>query len=529
LLLSILCLPACQVPPTPTPVLTTPIPEKLPTDNPFEPPPDYVLYVSQSGDTLAAIAARFETQPEGIISSEGIPAQGLIDPGLRLYLPAYQGETTSAEIIIADSEFIFSDSATDFDMDSFVKSKGGKLSTYIEERTRGPMSGAQILSELAWDNSINPRLLLSLLEMSSGWVTGQPETLEEKNYPYHYINTTMGGIFKQSSWVILQLMDGYYGWRQGKITQLTFKDRSTLRLAPSLNAGTVGVMTYLSRAYPREEFAQKLAELSAVHADLFGDARQRSRLVEPIFPAGLQQPEMRLPFNPDETWLYTCGPHTSWGRRGQPLGALDFAPPVGRTGCGTSTKWVTASAPGLVIYAWNGRVLVDMEEDGNVHTGWVILYMHLATEGRVEVGTRLQVGERVGHPSCEGGYATGTHVHIARMYNGEWVLAEGGLPFILSGSIASSAEGFCAGRLTRLSDGWVNVASYVGSSRSRICQPESDKCTLYTPTPTFTRTPRKTATSMPTRTPRVTATPIISQTPLTTTTPTLTVQATPTP
>ena len=36
-------------------------------------------------------------------------------------------------------------------------------------------------------------------------------------------------------------------------------------------------------------------------------------------------------------------------------------------------------------------------------------------------------------PSCEGGVATGTHLHIARKYNGEWILADGALPFVLSG------------------------------------------------------------------------------------------------
>ena len=39
----------------------------------------------------------------------------------------------------------------------------------------------------------------------------------------------------------------------------------------------------------------------------------------------------------------------------------------------------------------------------------------------------------LGHPSCEGGIATGTHMHIARKYNGEWISADGPLPLVLSG------------------------------------------------------------------------------------------------
>jgi hypothetical protein len=48
----------------------------------------------------------------------------------------------------------------------------------------------------------------------------------------------------------------------------------------------------------------------------------------------------------------------------------------------------------------------------------------------------VEAGDLIGHPSCEGGIATGTHVHLARKYNGEWILADGPLPFELSGWIA---------------------------------------------------------------------------------------------
>ena len=59
--------------------------------------------------------------------------------------------------------------------------------------------------------------------------------------------------------------------------------------------------------------------------------------------------------------------------------------------------------------------------------------MHIATHERVPAGTYLQAGDRVGHPSCEGGFSTGSHLHIARRYNGEWIAADGELNFILDG------------------------------------------------------------------------------------------------
>jgi LasA protease len=66
----------------------------------------------------------------------------------------------------------------------------------------------------------------------------------------------------------------------------------------------------------------------------------------------------------------------------------------------------------------------------------VLLYLHIAAEDRIQAGTFVETGDFIGHPSCEGGTATGTHVHLARKYNGEWILADGPLPFELSGWIA---------------------------------------------------------------------------------------------
>ena len=46
---------------------------------------------------------------------------------------------------------------------------------------------------------------------------------------------------------------------------------------------------------------------------------------------------------------------------------------------------------------------------------------------------RLEQGDPVGHPSCEGGFSQSTHLHLARKYNGEWIAAGGPLPLVLSG------------------------------------------------------------------------------------------------
>jgi hypothetical protein len=55
----------------------------------------------------------------------------------------------------------------------------------------------------------------------------------------------------------------------------------------------------------------------------------------------------------------------------------------------------------------------------------------------------------IGYPSCTGGEATGTHVHIARKYNGEWVLADGPLGFNLEGWVIHNGSAAYQGTMAR--------------------------------------------------------------------------------
>jgi murein DD-endopeptidase MepM/ murein hydrolase activator NlpD len=81
----------------------------------------------------------------------------------------------------------------------------------------------------------------------------------------------------------------------------------------------------------------------------------------------------------------------------------------------------------------NSVVALDLDGDGDEGTGWVLIYQHMAKEGRVTAGTWLNQDDPVGHPSCEGGQATGTHVHFTRKYNGEWIPVSEPMPMVLSG------------------------------------------------------------------------------------------------
>jgi murein DD-endopeptidase MepM/ murein hydrolase activator NlpD len=104
---------------------------------------------------------------------------------------------------------------------------------------------------------------------------------------------------------------------------------------------------------------------------------------------------------------------------------VDFAPPdelpAGSPACYVSEYYATAVAPGVIARSGNGAVILDLDMDGDETTGWTVMYLHMATKGRVAAGATVQPGDLIGYPSCEGGVSNGTHMHIARRYNGEWI------------------------------------------------------------------------------------------------------------
>jgi LasA protease len=461
------------VPPTITPTLDPPTPTMEPSPSPLPTlsgaPKPPVIYYAQSGDSLTAVATRFGVNPSDISSADPLPVTGLVNPGTLMLIPDRMQETTPSTLLLPDSEFVYSASALDFNIEQFTRKAGGKLNSYSDYlRTTGNTSGAQIVQRLADENSINPRLLLTVLEYQSGWVYGEPHNLAQVDYPLDYINFLSRGLFAQMVRAIKDLSVGYYDWRAGKLTQLTFPDGRTIRMSPQLNAGTAALQYYFSLHYNYDDWAKAIDPnigVPALYREMFGDPWLRDSQISPLFPPGIEQPPLTLPFIPGVVWSYSGGPHPAWELEGA-LAAIDFAPASMNGGCETSDQWVVAPASGLVTRSGNGVVVLDLDGDGKEQTGWVLLFLHIANAGRVKAGTFLDQGGYIGHPSCEGGVATGTHVHIARRYNGEWVLADGALPFNMDGWVVHAGAKPYLGTLTRGGD--VVTACACGSLTTNI-------------------------------------------------------------
>jgi LasA protease len=414
---------------------------------------DSFEYQVQPGDTLASLAGRFGVETMEIQSTIGLLHDGYLEDDQKLIIPKNAGQLSSAQRLLPDSELVFSPTAMDFNVEAFVQEAGGYLIEYREvlKDEEKELTGAEVVQRVASELSVNPRLLLALLDYRSGWVYDHPLSVDRDLYPIGFRIADRRGLYEELKIAATQLNLAYYGWREGSFTELGFEGGAQIRLEPTLNAGSVALMhlfSLLSDPQSWEEDLYSPGGFPVEYFNLFGDSWLRSEQLGALIPFDLERPELELPFLPGEGWSLTGGPHNAWNA-GTPLGALDFSPIRAEEPCAVSAAWVTASASGVIVRARDNAVALDLDGDGYEGSGWVIVYYHIAEQEMIPEGLTLAIDQRIGHPSCEGGTTSGTHVHLARKYNGEWISIDDSVPFVLSGWRAIPGERIYQGQLIK--------------------------------------------------------------------------------
>mgnify|MGYP006296020157 CR=1 FL=1 len=405
---------------TATPLLPTdtPLPEvTLPAERPQYAPGELVEYFAQSGDTVPALAAHFNTTVEEIMEANPIipPDVTTLPAGLPMEIPIYYRPLWGSSLqIIPDHAFVYGPYAPEFDVVDFVENSEGWL-TDEEDFTDGQqLYGGEIILHVARNYSIHPQLLLALLEYQTGALSSPIRPDFSDGDVLGFDAPTRNRLVLQLNLLANTLNNGYYGWRSGQLEGFTHaRDGRWEYPDPWQNAATVGLHYAFSQMMDEHHYRVAISDqgFQKVFTGLFGDPFASSM---ELIPGSLRVPDMKFPFEVNVPWTYTGGPHTGWGE-GEPWAAIDFAPP-GVSGCGASPDWLTAVENGIVIRTGPGLLYLDLDGDGDERTGWVVLYLHIATNGKLPVGTTVKKGDRLGHPSCEGGSSTGTHLHMARKY-----------------------------------------------------------------------------------------------------------------
>lgn len=411
-------------------VTSTPdIPRTLPTQR-----VDTNEYTIVSGDTLDSIAQTYGISVEALKQANNITDENLLTIGQDLKVPPpLPGTPGSAFKIIPDSELVYGPASAQFDIEAFIKDQGGYLASYTQQINDETFTGAQVVTLVSQNYSVNPRLLLALLEYRSKWLTNaNPTTLD---YPLGLVKSDHAGLYRQLTWAANELNRGFYLWQANAVGTWVLGDGSVVPIDPTINSGTAGVQNMFSVLDDRATWDADVNAfgLFQTYFLLFGYPFDMA--VEPLTPRNLSQPRMDLPFEHGAIWAFTGGPHAGWDS-GSAWAAIDFAP-SDVMGCAVSEQWVTAVSNGFIVRSDNGAVMEDLDGDGYEQTGWDVLYMHTAAQDRVESGTYVYTGDHIGHPSCEGGIANAAHLHLVRKYNGEWIAADGSIPFSLNGWVSS--------------------------------------------------------------------------------------------
>ncbi|MCU0512112.1 MAG: LysM peptidoglycan-binding domain-containing protein [Anaerolineae bacterium] len=435
------------------PAGSTPLPA---TTNPVQPPaapvivptPDAVLpvvsaatateHVVQAGDTLSRIAQQYGLSMEALMQANALTNPDVLFVGQVLTLPQTPAQLSPGFKIIPDSRLVRGPGSREFDIAGFIAAQPGYIITATDVVTTRLANGAgfdlaltaaQVVERVALEYSVDPRLLLALLEYRAGWLSNpQPDGTRPTHpliAPENSLDFDRSGLYKQLAWAANELNRGYYGWKSRGLQVIELVDGTRLSFAPGLNAGSISVQYLLSRfnTLPAWQMDVSADGLYRTYLAYFGDPFVNA--VEPLVPITIEQPPLTLPFAAGEIWYYTGGPHGGWGA-GSAWAAVDFAPPDDITAvasmCYTSQYAVRALAPGVIARSGDGAVLLDIDGDGDEATGWTILYLHLAN--LIPAGQRVLTGDIVGQAACAGGFSTATHIHVGRRFNGEWLPAD---------------------------------------------------------------------------------------------------------
>ena len=390
-----------------------PTPEPVPTSQrPPYAPGELVDYIAQDGDTLPALAARFNTTVEEIRQANPvIPAEATtMPPGFPMKIPIYYlplwGTTFQS---LPDHAFVNGPSQVGFNTSAFVASTDGWLKSYRAYAGGRMRTGAELVDYVASNYSVSPRLLLTMLEYQAGALT-QPAPPSTK-YMLGFRRSFYDTPYLQLVIAANTLNNGYYQWRDGKLTEFELLDRTFVRPDPWQNAGSVALQYYFSRLYTGTKFYASIGPEgpAQTYQAFFGDPWANLPI---LIPGSLQQPVLRFPFRPDMIWSYTGGPHTGWGT-GEPYAAVDFAPGSDTSGCynAPQDQYAVAVADGLVVRSTLDGVVLDLDKDGDERTGWTIFYLHLATEARAHFEGQLkqQFGTRL--PEVEANCARFLQAH----------------------------------------------------------------------------------------------------------------------
>ena len=173
----------------------------LPTRGPH-PPGELVPYKAQSGDTLPAVAAHFNTTVEGIMAANpDLPSNTTtLPPGKDLEIPAYYLPLIGTPFqMLPDSEVIYGPTVEEFNLRMELLGHPGFVSDAADYAYRIDRPAWDVIEIIALNYSLNPRLLLALLEYRGSGLTDPSPARSCRHTHWVMLMSAIAGSFANCS------------------------------------------------------------------------------------------------------------------------------------------------------------------------------------------------------------------------------------------------------------------------------------------------------------------------------------------
>jgi hypothetical protein len=317
--------------------------------------------------------------------------------------------------LVSDSQFVWGPSQASFDISDYLQSRDSDLAPFANE-----------IELWARYSSVSPRVLLAVLEMRYGLVSGSLD-----DTPQDEITSGIEGTAMDLSLAFYEHLYTFGSRRppdqalpasapalsleSGEVAQIPLESSSgSYAIAAVLASGADGV------AWAAQMSPESSTGFPGVFADMFPDANPLATTYAINPPSPPPDDLLQFPFPLGATW-YISGAH-SWngGDFPPPYSSLDMFLPGGT--CEDPPKsFSVAAADGIGYHPYDYQCWYEIDHGD----GWTTSYYHLS--GVIDGGdvNRNQSVGRIDCRTCAGGFATGPHVHFSLKYNGAYLDLEG--------------------------------------------------------------------------------------------------------
>jgi hypothetical protein len=325
-------------------------------------------------------------------------------------------QAASGQPVVSDGQFVWGPNAADFDPRAYLQGLASPLLPYADH-----------LALWADYSSVNPQVLLAVLEIQLGWVNSIGPSVTADQIRDQIESTAMD--------LAMAFYEHLYIWGARRPAGqsapaagpvILFDDGSAQLLDPATSSGSYAVARVLGSRPLTEGLQAQAAASDGTQGfqqvfgtlfpgeDLLDESNQITPLAAP--PADLLQ----FPFPLGATWI-ASGAH-SWngGSYPPPFSSVDFFT-GGATCSNPPNLFAVAAATGAATRPFGYQCWLELDHSG----GWETSYYHLRN---LYSGAPLTRNGKAGTIACElcaGGFSTGPHVHFSLKFGGAYASLEG--------------------------------------------------------------------------------------------------------